>query len=293
MLIVKLQGGLGNQLFQYAAGRRLSLLHQSTLKLDLSWFERHRSRRYALGAFNVLETFATKEEVDKIKGTFKRETSRFAFRFRQKMKPYYRRSIFAEPHLRPYDPNIEKTPKDLYLEGYWQSEKYFRDIQDTIRREFTIVHEPDYQNQKLAEQIIGSESVSIHVRRGDYIVESGLNRVHSPCGLDYYARCVNFMKEKVTNPVFFVFSDDPPWVRENMRLEFPTVYVTQNGPEKNYEDLRLMSVCKHNIIANSSFSWWAAWLKSNPNKIVLAPMEWFNDPTLDTRDLLPENWVKL
>ena len=292
MLITKLQGGLGNQLFQYAAGRKLSILHQTTIKLDLSWFEQYSSQRYSLGAFNILEAFATKEEIAAIKGTPKRGMNRIAFLLEQKLKPYYRRSVFAEPHLRPYDSNIERTPSDLYLEGYWQSEKYFLSIQDTIRREFTLKYEPDYENRQLARTITHGDSLSVHIRRGDYVTGHPVG-VHPPCGPDYYARCVNFISKRVSNPHFFVFSDDKAWAKDNIRFQHETTYVTHNGPDRNYEDLRLMSLCKHNIIANSSFSWWAAWLNANSNKIVLTPSQWFSDLSLDTRNLLPPGWIRL
>jgi hypothetical protein len=263
------------------------------MKLDLTWYEQYSSQRYSLGAFNILETFATKEEIATLRGTSKRGISRIAFRIERKLKPYYRRPVFAEPYLRPYDPNIEWTPKDVYLEGYWQSERYFLSIQDIIRREFTIKHQPDDENQQLAHRITNCDSVSVHARRGDYVTEHASAGIHPPCNSDYYTRCVNFVTARISTPQFFVFSDDKAWAKENIRFQHETIYVTHNGPERNYEDLRLMSLCKHNIIANSSFSWWAAWLNHNPNKIVLAPSQWFSDSTLDTRDLLPNGWIRI
>jgi len=293
MIIAKLIGGLGNQLFQYAAARRLSLLHRTTLKLDISHFDHYKLHAYALKHFSIQEKFARPEEIAELKGSMKKGLAKTVFDMSQKLKPYYRRSIFREPHLRPFDLNILKTPRDVYLDGYWQSEKYFAPIQDVIRREFIVKYEPDPKTLEIAERIAKTESVSVHVRRGDYISIPEHNLVHGTCRLEYYDRCVSLIREKVTNPYFFVFSDDPRWVKGNLRFGYPTTFVTHNDSSKNYEDLRLMSRCKHNIIANSSFSWWGAWLNANPNKIVLAPSQWFNQFSADTRDLLPDSWIKV
>ncbi len=293
VVIVRFVGGLGNQMFQYAAGRRLSLLHQVPLKLDIGAFEHDELRRYSLSPFRIQEEFATPEDIEKVKGTSKRGLARIIFRLSQKLKPYYKRSIFAESTLSPFDPNIMETPKHVYLDGYWQSESYFIDIQEVIRREFAVKYEQDRQSREIAEQIANTQSVSIHVRRGDYVSNPKTRRVHGVCNLDYYRKCISLITEKITSPHFFVFSDDPGWVVENLRLDYPATLITHNDATRDYEDLRLMSMCKHNIIANSSFSWWGAWLNANPDKIVLAPRRWFNDSSLDTRDLLPEDWIKV
>lgn len=289
-IIARLHGGLGNQLFQYAAARRLSLFHGTELKLDPSHFV-HRS--YSLHPFSIQENFATLEEVTCTKGERRQGLHGYVLKLKERSKPYYHRSIFSERYLRPYDPNILKTQKDVYLDGYWQSEKYFQDISDVIRREFTVRFPFDSLNKKIAEEIKQCESVSVHVRRGDYVTSAAKNRFHGTCSLDYYATCVRLVAEEVKDPHFFVFSDDPQWVTENIHFNYPTRYVTHNDATKHYEDLRLMMLCKHNVIANSSFSWWGAWLNSNPDKIVLAPSKWFNEAALDTRDLLPDSWVKI
>ena len=293
MVIVKLVGGLGNQLFQYAAARRLSVLHQTTLKLDITPFEYYKLHRYSLSPFRIQEVFATPEEIAEVKGTSKKRLAKRAFRWSQKLKPYYRRSIFRELHPGIFDPNIVKTPKHVYLDGYWQSEKYFVDIEDVIRREFTVKVEQDPQSREIAEQIANTQSMSIHVRRGDYVSNSETRRVHGVCGLDYYKQCVSLIAEKITYPHFFVFSDDPGWVTENLRIDYPTTFVTHNDATRNYEDLRLMSQCKHHITANSSFSWWGAWLCTNPEKIVLTPQKWLNIPDYNLQDLIPASWIRV
>jgi hypothetical protein len=302
MVIVKIIGGLGNQLFQYAAARRLAHLHQTSLRLDITPFKHYRNigpseyykfRAYGLKPFRIQEAFATPEEIEKvIKGTSKKGLARIVSRLNQKLNPYYRWPIFSETHLKPFDPSILKTPKDVYLDGYWQSEKYFAEIRDVIQREFTIKFEQNSQSLEIAERIANTQSVSIHVRRGDYVLDPETNRFHVIYDLAYYKQCVSLISEKVTTPHFFVFSDDPSWGTDHLRLDYPTTFVVHNDATRDYEDLRLMSMCKHNIIANSTFSWWAAWLNTNPYKIVLAPREWFK-VNYDTRDLLPDNWIKV
>lgn len=290
LIIVKLQGGLGNQLFQYAAGRRLAIRHDTPLKLDLNWFSQYQLRSYALNLFPIQESIATREEVAELKGTARTGVMRKLFRLRQKYRPYYRRVIFAESYRKPFDSNIWKTPRDVYLEGYWQDERYFVDINDIIKQEFTMKSTPEVRTRALAQQISSSQSVSLHVRRGDGV--SG-PQDYGLCGLDYYRKCVDFIVKKVTKPQFFVFSDDPEWTYEHIKLDYSAVYVTHNLQRRDHEDLWLMSLCKHNIIANSTFSWWGAWLNPNPDKIVLAPARWFKELNNDARGLVPDAWTKI
>lgn len=293
MVIVRLLGGLGNQLFQYAAARRLSILHQTSLKLDISFFASQSLRRYGLGPFCIQEQLAEPEEIALVRGLSGNWSNRICSRLNRRFTPFYRPHVYAEWRLGPFSSDILRTSKDVYLDGYWQSEKYFADVGDVVKREFVIKYEQDHRSREVGEEIRNAQSVCIHVRRGDYLSESTTNQVHGVCGLDYYDRCVRFLAERIPNPQFFVFSDDIGWTRQNLHLEYSTTFVDHNGATREYEDLRLMSMCKHNIIANSSFSWWGAWLNTNPGKMVLAPRRWFNDPSLDTRDLLPDSWMKL
>ncbi len=296
MVIVRLIGGLGNQMFQYAAGRSLALRHGVALKLDISGFADYPLRRYSLGCFNIVEEFASPEEIARVKSPPRRRLVRLIRRAWRKVAgppPYYRQPVFQESMLRPFDPNIWRTPRDVYLDGYWQSEKYFKDIEHIIRSEFTFRPEQDLQSRDIAAMIAETNSVSIHVRRGDYVSNPLTNRVHGVCGLDYYAACVRFMADRVGKPHFFVFSDEPEWAAENLRFAYPMTFVTHNRDGREYEDLRLMSLCRHHIIANSSFSWWGAWLNARAGKIVLAPQRWFNEPDRDTSDLVPDGWIRV
>ncbi|MBU4289010.1 MAG: alpha-1,2-fucosyltransferase [Proteobacteria bacterium] len=288
MIIVRLIGGLGNQLFQYALARRLSLLHDVPLKLDISQFETYKLRRYSLNVFNIIEDYATEGDIVRIKekgfASFRRLT--------EKLLPYYKRSYIHERSFH-FDPNILKSSKDVYLEGYWQSERYFKYIEDIICREFTVKIKPDAINERTTEHINTVNAVSLHIRRVDYISNAAIYQFHGTCTLAYYQQAVEIISQKVSSPHFFVFSDDILWAKENLMLTYPTIFISHNNATKDFEDLRLMIQCKHHIIANSSFSWWGAWLNNNPDKIVIAPKKWFNDESIDTKDLLPEEWIRI
>lgn len=271
-IIVRLYGGLGNQLFQYAAGRRLSVLHGTILKMDTSQLCLI-GRSYNLSPFSIQGNFATPQEVAALTGNSI--------------------SYFKEPSFDlSYKENILKTRRDVYLEGYWQSERYFADISQLILREFRQKDPLDLNTQKSAEKIQQSESVSLHFRRGDYVENPKVRSLLGNLGMKYYEKCIQLVGERIEHPQFFVFSDDIDWVAENLHIGYPMTFVTHNG-SKNYDDLRLMSMCKHNIVANSSFSWWGAWLNSNPGKLVLAPSRWFADPRFNTCDLVPNGWIKV
>ena len=294
MIIVKLIGGLGNQLFQYAAGRRLAELHGVPLKLDLRGFETYRLHKYSLHAFRIREELATPEEIRRLDWRGQRTPGGLWLRAVQALRPYCRRTLFLEEHLGPYDPNILKTPRDVYLGGYWQSEKYFRDIADIIRREFTVREDLAAESARVAAEIRGAESVAVHVRRGDYVWNPETTKYHGLSGPEYYRRGVEEIARRVGGKLhLFFFSDDPDWVAANLLFDWPSTYVRHNDASRNYDDLRLMSLCRHDVIANSSFSWWAAWLNANPGKIVCAPKQWINNPEIDTRDILPDTWISL
>ena len=293
MVIVKLIGGLGNQMFQYAAGRTLAAKHGTTLKLDISGFESYELRDYSLHAFRIQESFAATEEVARVKGAFKNRLARVAFRLIQRLKPYYRRSVFRESSVSLFDPNILKTPQEIYLDGYWQSEKYFKEIESTIRQEFTFKHPPEGRNAELVGQIQACDSVSLHVRRGDYVTNPVTYEVLGVCSPAYYRTAIQQLTQSIQGPHFYVFSDDIDWVRRNLWIDYPVTYVNHNGIDKDYEDLRLMSQCKHHIIANSTFSWWGAWLCNYSGKIVIVPHRWFKQPHLNAEDIVPPSWLRV
>jgi len=292
MIIVKLIGGLGNQLFQYALGRNLALKNDTELKLDISGFEIYKLHNYGLHHFNIIENIAKQEDIQCFKPTRRQIFFYTMDKISKRFLPLYKRKYIVEPDF-SFNSNIFKITKNAYLEGYWQSEKYFADISEIIRKEISVKNEPDELNRNTLAQINITNSVSLHIRRGDYISNKKTMETHGVPSMDYYVQAQTFMEEKVKDPHIFVFSDDIEWTKDHFKSDLPLHFIDHNGVKKNYEDMRLMSFCKHHIIANSSFSWWGAWLSNNPQKIVITPKKWFNKPDITTRDLIPESWIRL
>jgi len=292
MIIVKLIGGLGNQMFQYAVGRRLAYKYNTELKLDIQGFKDYKLRNYSLNNFNIVENFATAKDLSHVLLHSDGSAVKI-FKHIIRNIPNVQSIEYVKEKKFSFQQSILSLPDNVYLEGYWQSEKYFSDIEDIIRNEFSIVNPLTSASQEIAEQIKDCESVSVHVRRGDYVSNPKTNSFHGVCGLEYYCRAIDMIREKIDNPHFFIFSDDPEWVCCNIKPDAPTTYVRHNYCSKDYEDICLMSMCKHNIIANSSFSWWGAWLNTNPDKIIIAPSKWFNDLSINTDDLIPKKWSRI
>jgi hypothetical protein len=292
VIISRLEGGLGNQLFQYAAALRLATARNTRLKLDLSKLDDSRAstpRSYELGVFAVTAELASLDEV-------KAFTSKRGSGLLERLADRLFRGSDPPPSLERafhFDPRVHTLPDGVYLRGYWQSERYFADVADRVRKEFSWRQKPEGKNAEMSAEISACNAVSLHVRRGDYVTDPAAHAVHGTCSIDYYRHAVDYLASKIDNPTFFLFSDDPDWVREHLELRVPVQLVDHNGPDACSEDLRLMSRCAHHIIANSTFSWWGAWLNSSPDKIVVAPKQWFADDSLDTSDLLPASWVKL
>ena len=292
MVISQLLGGLGNQLFQYAAGRALAFSQHSTLKLDISSFDRgtHHQGFQLPDIFSGSFETVTQAEVDVLLGW--RSSPRLHYLF---SKPIGRAlsgpNYIAEPHFH-YWPDIVRVGPNAYLSGYWQSARYFADYSQKIREALVFKTALSSRNALLAEQIQQCNSVSLHVRRGDYVNNTRTAAHHGACSATYYQEAVRRMIRDVGPANFYIFSDDPQWVRENIQVDVPCVYVDHNHGSASYCDMQLMSLCKHHIIANSSFSWWGAWLNPSPSKIVIAPQNWFAKP-VPTHDLLPAQWIRL
>jgi hypothetical protein len=288
MIIVKLKGGLGNQLFQYAMGRKLSILNRDELKFDIGAsaevFQKNTAREYKLGYFNTKGTPATADEVRRLKypfGIISKAWRAFTF-------------WGLKIHNIDYHPEYLKKKGNVYLDGFWQSEKYFLDIREALLEELTLKNTMTAKAKKVESDIETAEHpVSIHIRRGDYVLDPGTNKWHGNiCSLEYYAKAIELITDKVTHPTFFVFSDDIEWVKENLKCPQPVIYVSQYGLE-DYEELILMSKCHHHIIANSSFSWWGAWLNRYKGKTVIAPPKWTNVVPNKNPNILPPKWITL
>lgn len=287
MIIVNLKGGLGNQMFQYACGRALSLRTQDQeFKIDVNGLERAIKvgdvyRPYSLSNFNIIENIANIHEIKKIK---------YPYGIFSKCWHFFRKKFLRQNYV-SFVPKIIKLRGNIYLDGYFQTEKYFKDFGSTIKNDFTPKNISRLSNTIIEKISQEQNSVSIHIRRGDYV---GHKILGGMCNDRYYIKAFEEINKSVTNPHFYIFSNEIDWVKENMTFPYPTTYVS--SPEiPDYEELILMSHCKHNIIANSSFSWWGAWLNSNPNKIVIAPKKWANGVynQIKLRDIIPNTWHKI
>jgi hypothetical protein len=194
-----------------------------------------------------------------------------------------------EKHFQ-FDPQFLIFPDDVYLDGYWQSDLYFKDIRNILLSELQPIAKPGKENQALLEKMEEENSVALHIRRGDYLSNPLAAKHHGVCPLHYYQEAIQIIVSKVQNPHFYVFSDDLEWAKKNLDLQFPVIFVGNNKGDQAFQDLRLISNCKHQIIANSSFSWWGAWLNLNPDRIVIAPKKWFLVDK-DTSTLFPSDWL--
>lgn len=283
-VVVGLSGGLGNQMFQYAIGRSLSIRLGVPLALDTTWFLGQNERKLALTPLRTQCEFRNSSIFLPTK--LHVLISRISRRFFPKIMGL---PVWREPHFH-YDPNFEKLTSPVFIEGYWQSELYFKGIRPFLLDEFRLREPLPLRSANLLVQIQNCESVCVHVRRGDYLSNSIAARVHGHCSLDYYHVSLAGLLEKLSSPHCFIFSDDPDWVRSSLSLNCPTTVVDVNGPEEAHLDLALMRSCRHFVIANSSLSWWAAWLGDYHKKQVVAPANWFLVKSKDTRDLIPASW---
>jgi hypothetical protein len=289
MVIVKISGGLGNQLFQYSFGRYLSTIYNTILKLDIQTknnISGFTNRDVGLDKFNINIEFATSDEIIRYKWFKSGLLSRVERKLIQAMPFLNIKYIIQSPFCNKF--NMNRMRDNCYYDGYWQSEKYFKPIADVLRSELTL----SFSRYQLSDNIISSESVSLHVRRGDYLSIKSNSKLFAECSIQYYFGAINYILEKVSCCTFFIFSDDITWCKDKFKGDnFRYVESNMDCPEV---DLFLMSQCKHNIIANSSFSWWGAWLNSNPDKIVIAPKGWYKGrKNRAINELIPSKWIMI
>lgn len=276
MIIVQLSGNLGNQMFQYALGRRLSLIHHTDLKLDIAGFETSQDN-YKLDRFHIRASVAEKKDVSQL-------INLHLLRGGEKT---------VDPALFPARTNIEENPyivtlrDNTYLTGQCWTLDYFNSIAKTLRKELREKTRPEGLNKKYLRQIAKEQSVSIYICRGG--AESDDLRA---LPTDYYYRAVEYVANRLKKPAFYIFSDDPAWCKQHFSINYPCHFVDHNDAAALFEDFRLMRSCKHNIIANAPLSWWSAWLNPNPKKLVVAPKNWFADAR-DAEEFLPRKWIRL
>lgn len=295
--IVKLVGGLGNQMFQYAFAYALAKSFNINITLDMTWFEAVKNhenvtpRAFELDVFNINYEVATKEDLQKVIPTpHRKKPQRFLWKFfgNEKYKPAGNTYIQCSSYH--FDKDLFVYPDYIYYDGYFQNEKYFKPVRKELLQCFRSNIALDEKNQQMLDKIIAENSISIHVRRGDYVTLECANDFHGTCSLEYYQKAIEYITKRVKNPHFFLFSDDIEWTIKNLKIEYPFTVVDFNQG-KGWLDLNLMKSCKHNILANSSFSWWGAWLNENPNKIVIAPKKWTTQRTKGS--IMPKEWIKL
>lgn len=276
--IVSIEGGLGNQMFQYSfyLSLKYSLFPKDFNKIFIAPYNFHNG--YELDkVFRINKNIILNLSVGFIKKYFKILVLK-----------KHEKSVATYERIR-----IENKKPVIYFSGYWQSEKYFSKIEDIVKSTFKFdYNKVDDNNKSLIKELEYKNSVSVHIRRGDYENDPGAKFVlGGNCSLDYYKECISYINKKINEPYFYFFSDDTEWTKENFSFVSKACFIDWNKEENSWQDMLLMSQCKHNIIANSSFSWWGAWLNSNPGKIVIAPLKWFNIyPALD---IIPESWIRI
>ena len=314
MIIAKLVGGVGNQMFQYACARNLALLHNTSLKIDISYLENQSAqvsggitpRAYELGIFNIVEEFASPADVKRlsqnvfpksVKNAFLRRVRNHTARFlRAKKVPGFSRVIeFNFGTDRKMD--LSKLPDHIYLEGYWQKLDYITGYEQVLRKEFTFKNPFPPEVITLASEIQSCNSIGINVRRGDYYAKESVRRNMGTLDEDYFVEAANHVAKHVVDPKFYVYSDDIDWCKSTLKVPFTTHFLEYDQAQRKLEfDLYLFSKCRHNIISNGTFSWWGAWLNTNKDKMVVAPARWCNDRrerNTVNKYLIPETWVRL
>ena len=293
MIISRIFQGLGNQLFQYAFGRVLALRNKTDLKLDTSFYDDAEvtqfgftyKRNFEISRYNIVIDEASKNEVDLYKGAVRPNLlQRVEYRIFPDNRP---RKIVED--LSVFSPELNNLKGNLYLDGYFTSEEFFKDHSDLIRKEFTLKNEMNKENFEWAARMQSCNSVCISYRRTNFVN----NPLHEVCFMEYYLNGLKRVEELLDEPLtVFIWSDDNEWTRENFQPPYECHYMTHNFPDF-HEDLRLMTHCKHHVIPNSTFSWWAAWLGEWENQIVVAPERWLNSDEIEYGHVIPKRWHKI
>lgn len=286
-------GGLGNQMFQYAMGRALAERHGVKCRLDTRLFKGY-CLHHGFELERVFEIDSPVATTDEIKNLIGWRSSRLGRRIiREKQLSFLKGRHFYVENGITFNEKVFSLPANCYLSGYWQSERYFKDYEFLIRGQFKFKLPLAGKNIEFAEKIANCIAVSLHVRRGDYVSNPRTNAAHGVCSVKYYEKAMRYIEERVKDPVYFVFSDDIDWVKENIMIYREHHFIDHNSGFDSFNDMHLMSLCKHHIIANSSFSWWGGWLNPNSEKIIIAPDKWFQIPDWDSSDHVPTKWIRL
>jgi hypothetical protein len=300
MIIIKIQGGLGNQLFQYATARHLSLINNTNMYWDLSFYANEKFKGiFRLDQYNIKVEAAAQKDIEKLKSLTNpsfiyRSLSRVGIR-----NEYFKKTHWNENDLANHLTRKIQIKESIYLEGWFARERFFSEHREHLLKEL-VLNEISKETFKWKSEIDASNSIAIHVRRGDYMKNPYFYNLET----QYYQKAIRFFKEKFSDSQFYFFSDDLQWVRNEFGGKKEYKFVDINNEKIGYfntikdtEDLFLISQCKHQIIANSTYSWWGAWLNTNPDKIVITPTKWSNDNEAQKKyekgDFIPEKWIKI
>ena len=290
MITINLTGGLGNQLFQYALGRYLAIKWDAELVIDDTFYKSQPTgvtpRRYELDKFATQLRIVTDSE----RRYLKRYTNRY-LRYLQKYISLPSRYKYVREPLDKLLLEVRDLSGDLFLDGFWQSERYFAGVEDIIRHDLIPNFDFSDQEKEVMASMQNTASVSLHVRRGDYVTNPLTSAWHGICGLDYYRDAIGVIESRIESPHYFVFSDDMAWATANLQIDKPVTYVSHNDETTAVNDLMLMASCQHHIIANSSFSWWGAWLNPKKEKWVVRPKMWLEQLPHMNDSVCPESWV--
>jgi hypothetical protein len=298
MIISHLMGGLGNQMFEYAAGLSLARRRRTVLKLDISFYSEHDvdDRHYSLDCLNVPAQLATADEVWKLNGKLgrKQDLARKVLVALGQRRLADLLSVTGQAHYQKqwtYYPEFHELSDNTWLSGNYQSEKFFAPVSDLLRHQFTFRYPPTPAVEAMATRIQSGPSVAVHFRRGDYL---GQYSTIGALSSDYYDRAIQSLKARLpSDTTYYFFSDEIEAVEREYKPTVPHVFVKCFDHANYYDKIRLMALCDHNIIANSTFSWWAAWLNPNPEKIVVAPKRWFSNGHHPDTDMCPASWEKI
>lgn len=299
MLIARIIGGIGNQLFQYAFVRSLSIKLNQKFKLDLSWYRDYdkfektndpnaaTKREYLLDKFNIKENL-----LNPIYLSISYRLNNSSILNKIIKYPPFRYFTYNTITESDFDFNKIKNFNNVFLSGFWQENNLFEEYRDILKEEFLLKNKLSAENKILLKKIESANSVAVHIRRGDLLSRPAAAAEQPYSSDKYYLNSTHIIKEKVKKPELFVFSDDINWVKNNHKFDIPTTYVDNDGPD--YEHFNLMCNCKHQIIANSTFSWWAAWLNNYQKKIIISPKWWYRDPVKNESIIrIPQNWIIL
>lgn len=290
---VSIYGGLGNQMFQYAFSEALNHQGKKTrISFSNFLYYNHHSGFGLCKAFKIQLPFPLNLiNFILLKGGFLYKNKIVAFILRRLIQGYQRRwySIYKEKTEFEYDPKVFEQESKFFV-GIWQVVDYFKGIEDLLMQKFAFNTPQDRTNKEIIEKICSCNSVSIHIRRGDYLNSEWEKILGVIKGTAYYRNSIDYIEKKVSDPHYFIFSDDIQWAKDNLKLVNCT-YLDHNKGSESYIDMYLMSLCKHNIIANSTFSWWGAWLNKNNDKIIIMPERWINRE--NCYGIFPDEWIKL